>query len=421
MKNVIRYILYLIVLYFFLFNPPMFMFRGLLQPANILLLLSFPLLVIYSGKIKRYIRYYRKEFIFFLFLSFYVLFICLIGDDTKIITRHFLGLMHLFLVIPLLLIIAEKSGFGTNKDIVRALLIVGTIATFFSILCLVSPSFNQIVKNDIIQYSDEDFLAMLEFRGFGLADNLTGNYGFLLGVILALGFINLKDNKWFIPVIPFMFVAILVNARTGIIIALFGVLYKFFSNRNLALPLGIILFGWVVAANIETVLHLLNFSDETIKWITNTTTGIEEAFEAGDLSESGTLYALTNTMVVLPETLTEWIFGRGYDLFRNTQGIQASDVGWIRQLNIGGLIYLITMIVFILYSTRRLYVKSRLKDITLFFFTVIIIVNTKSIIYPLHSCFYTLMMIYFLYTRQATSISKQNVDIQRIDNIVLSK
>ena len=95
-------------------------------------------------------------------------------------------------------------------------------------------------------------------------------------------------------------------------------------------------------------------------------------------------------MFIVPHSVSDWLFGSGIYLF----AIQKSDVGWINQLNYGGLFYLLLIIILFYYMMRRLF-KIGYKPYALFFFLTVIIVNTKSILYPSIMEFNIFLFLYY--------------------------
>lgn len=396
MKNTLAYILFIVVLYLWLFYPPFWIFRDRLAISNVISLVCL-IVCIFNPKIYRdFRREFHKEFSFCLYFIILSLFLTLFDFQTRILTEHIIAVVSLFVVVPVLLYYAKKYDFGTESSIVKALLIVSCIGAFFSVWCIVDPEFNQYVKYSLIRYDKDSFLFETDYRGFGVASGLVSTYGYVMGFIGALGCFYLKENRWYLLALPFVFVSILLNARTGLIIMISGIFLSFLGRKNimgsLILAFAVLLF----VTYIDSFLSLFNLSEGTMKWILDFRGQAEDVAAAGSVLESSQTETLLKTMWVLPDDPIQWIVGRGYYLLRNEHGIKASDVGWINQLSYGGLIYLIPLLVFFL-SIFRNVCKNKNLWYGLFFLSTIIIVNTKSSIFPSSVQLNVLMMMCFVF------------------------
>ena len=80
-------------------------------------------------------------------------------------------------------------------------------------------------------------------------------------------------------------------------------------------------------------------------------------------------------MWVLPETISEWIVGKGKHIYTEYQN--SSDVGFILQLNYGGIIYLILLLNLIISIFSNINRKEH-NRILLFFIITVIISNLKG-------------------------------------------
>ena len=404
MKNKTAYIFFIIVLYFWLFYPPFWIFRDRLIISNVICLVCI-LLCMTKPRIYRDFYYrFKKEFMYcggLLFLSFFLTFF---DFQTKVLTQHLLMFVNLFAVIPVLFYYAKKNDFGTESQIVRALLIVSCIGAFFSVMCIINPEFNQYVKYSLIKYDEDNFLFDLDYRGFGIASGLTSTYGYVMGFIGALGVFYIKENRWYLFALPFVFISVLLNARTGIIVMLMGIVLSFLRGRNFIGTAAVAVAAVLFASYFDTFLAMLNVNDEAIKWVMDFQEQAEEAASSGNIRDARQANMLLGEMWVLPDDLLQWITGRGYYLFRNEHGVRASDVGWINELAYGGLIYLIPLLLLFYWIYRNVR-HSKSLWYGLFFLMTIIVVNTKSTIFPSSVMFYTLMMMYFVTSKTEFNVS----------------
>jgi len=390
------YIFFIIALYLFLFTPPIYWFTGRLAFSNLFVAVSMIAALLKPGIVKGFYRQNKKIFTCLFLLLIYTAFRSIFGGgDTGFITKHVLAVSSLFLVIPLFFFYAQKNGFCNEKYIVKAVLIVGSVAAVLSMLCLFFPAINQYVKGQMIIYEESDILNTETYRGFGIAAYLTSNYGYIQGFIAALGCWYLKDNRWFLFYIPFIILSALINARTGVLLSVLGIIFSLFSTSKSKYSILIGCISLFLFLNYKTILTSIGINEKTVDWIFSFGDEISNAFESGSVMESSTADTLLGRMWIMPDNLLQWIFGRGYSLFHGGKGVGNSDVGWILQLNYGGLIYVSMLYSAIIIMIKKLY-RSNNKSYMYLFIMVFLIINTKTSIYPHDTVFYLMFMVYAL-------------------------
>lgn len=399
----ISYVFFIVILYLFFFNPPLLGFRGRLSFSNIIVAVGLISALMKPFVIKQFYKVNKTLFSLFVGLLIYVIFRSGFEGDSSFITKHILSVCNLFVVVPFVFYYADKSGLGTEKYIIRALLIMSSIAAFFSIICLLNPAFNTFVRERLIIYEETDFLFSNDYRGFGVSALLTSNYAYIQGFIGALGCFYLKDNKWFLLSMPFVLLSALINARTGFLVAFWGVVIFFLSKRKAQYSIIIGVVGLILFYNLNSILLGLGIDERTIDWIFSFQNEVEGVISSGSMMGSDTAETLFGRMWILPDTPSQWIFGRGYSLFRGGNGVGNSDVGWILQLNYGGIIYITILYSAILYILRLL-IRKRSYAYMFFFLSTFLIINTKTSIYPHDTIFYLMMIVFVLKTTPANVV-----------------
>lgn len=407
MSKLSHYI-FLLFLYLYLFNPFFGIFTGNFHFGNLFPLFALLLFLFKKSDVTlKYIHLFHKEFFLIMYLLFFTFMRSGIRGETPIITQHVIGFINIFMILPFIIDYIKRKRIDTSQYIVRSLLVVGTIASVITLFCVLMPELNIYLKRVVMHYStDELNNEMNDYRGFGFASLLSSDYGFIMGLLLVLGCFYHKTNKWFIYFMPLIILAALVNARTGLVIALTGLLFFFISNRNLKYSIALVLLSVFIYNFSYELMSLLNLNEKTVDWLTYTYESTSDALTSGDISQSQSLTALFVDFWILPDDAGQWLIGRGFDLFRNTQGVPPSDVGWIRELNYGGLFYLIPLILLWVLMFRRLY-NTNNKAFALFFFATVCIINTKTIIFPGSRSFYILVLLYFLSFVQSNKYLKK--------------
>lgn len=408
--NKIAYNFFIIVLYLWLFYPPFSIFRERLSIGNIISFACVLICMLKPFVFKNFYHKFYKEFKYCIFFLFISLFLIILDFKTRIFTQHLLMIINLFAVIPVLLYYANKHGFATTSHIIRALLIVSCIGAFFTTLCVIDPAFNTYVKSSIIRYDRDSFLFENDFRGFGIASGLTSTYGYIMGFIGALGCFYYRENRWYLFALPFVLVSALLNARTGIIIFLFGFILSFLGRKKIIGSITMAILAIFFVGFFDSFLSYLNIDDSTKNWLLDFQTQTESVATSGNIMDSYQASTLLIDMWVIPDNPLSWMLGSGFYLFRNEHGIQASDVGWINELWYGGLLYLLPLL-FLFYKIYKNFRKKRGLWFGLFILITIIIVNTKSTLFPSSVMFYLIMMIFF------ASNFKKHGSFPYIDNI----
>lgn len=391
-KTIFSYISCSIILYLFIFDPHILMFRGRLSFSNIIAFVCFVYSFINFKILYSFWKLFKTEYFLGGLIVLYTVFRTLVGGDSGYISTHFLLFVRLFIVIPFLFYLFSKLEGRVEDNIVRILLIVGSVASLISLVCLLSPDINAYIKDSIIQYDEDDYLFDNEYRGFGLAGMLTSNFGYVQGFIACFGLFYLKDNKWFLPFILLIILSSLINARTGALIAFVGIVIWVFSNKSFFSYI-FVLITILAILNIENILLLMGVNDKTLFWILSFMGEVTDVMSAGDVVSSTTAQSLFGYMIVWPENFEQWILGRGYSIFLDN--IANSDMGWIIQLNYGGLVYVAGLYYLVFYMIKRLF-HNGAKWYAFLFTATFIIANTKGCVFPGFSLFYVLTMIYYI-------------------------
>lgn len=390
MKSFFSYSLFITILYFFIYDPP-FAFLGGIRWSYIFIVLSLVYIILRYREWNSYYKLFRTEMLLFSIVVCYSFVRSGIMGDYMYIVRHLLSLLYIITVVPIILIISKKMGINTESKIIKVILVTSSIAGCISILCLLVPSFDEYVRNNLIQYEEEDYLFGNLNRGFGIANGLTSSYGYIQGTIVVLGLKYYKENKWFIYFMPVVFFSALINARTGVLMTFWGgVVLVVSKNKNAFIPVLALAIGFMYY--LKEIMSFAGFNDYTIAWILDFQNQIGN-LSTGDFSGG----AATNLFkIVLPTDAFEWLLGRGIDLFSIKIGYEHSDMGWLIQLNYGGILYVVLLYyVLFVYMPKRL-INYRQFSLALFIIGVMIICNTKSKIFPSLSFFPLLILLYYV-------------------------
>lgn len=355
-RELFDHLFVVILLYLYLFQPP-------LISKYIFITLEIGIIIFYSLFINKYfiskfIASFKSEAILITFILIFCVLRDLVAGEKvysfRLLTWSFQSFIFGFYIISLI----DNYNRKTSKFICLFNLFYWTVfvASLLTLLMFLSPSFDSFYRSfgieDIERYDSFE----QRYRLFGISENLAFTYAYVLGFFGGYTLLILKKN--FTLIIPFFLftLGVMLNARIGFLAIIFYVIYLFFIKRDTKSIVTICLFVSVILLFVnqyfEGVVDLLTFNKN---WV------MEFFYEISDLLfgtnylavGSGTIETLTTSFVIWPDNLFQWILGRGESLFLK-QGMN-SDVGFILQLNYGGIIFVLQLMVLMTFLFYRLY------------------------------------------------------------------
>ena len=400
-KKILKYTVLVILVYIYLHDPFLFPTFGIFGRAQyqmsifILYFLSLVYAIINFAEIKQLFRQFRTECLFVLFFFAFSLFVTVLGGDSSFVKSHFFTIFKDILIPFFLICLMKKWGFTSFNDCVKILLLVSAVACVGTVFLLLNEDINNVYKFFMYQ---GDMLDQLESnqRGFSFSSSQTYSFGIIQGAMLGFSLFFSKENKWFLLFLPLVFLSALFNARTGCVVAIAGLLLYLFSTgqKQFGVKFFLVLIGVICFLNFDKILELLGVNDSTIRWITAFFDETSSTVKSRHVVD-GTASTLFGEMIVLPDTLPEWFFGKGYTYFGGIKepGV-SSDVGFINQLAYGGLFYVIPLYVWIYKMLKKIRYRTSLL-FTLFWFSVFLIANIKGSFVPSSGGFNLWILVYF--------------------------
>lgn len=271
------------------------------------------------------------------------------------------------------------------------------IACIITLVLLVSPNLNEFVRSTLLVEAREGLKDISFFRLFGIADDLLFSYSIAVSMGLCICMQYAKQRRLYYCFVLLFFVGILFNARIGVIPFFVYMVYTIIVERRIGLLLKF------VSVVTLTVLLLLNsgafeeFKD-TIEWIVG---GFEDLLGLfrGELSGN---FEVLSDMIIVPDTVLGLLFGTGENVFLARKN---SDIGYILQLNFGGIIYILIflLIVFSLYYKLKKYNRTQHRWFNLVFLGTFLICNIKGLFFFTCSGMRLSMILFFLYVLSGKS------------------
>ena len=389
--SVSRYIVLFVLLYIYIYNP-IFKFLGF-GSIKILLFFSILYLIIFS-KISYLVKLFYKELAFTLVLIVYSLLIYLFRGPagTEMAYSHAIWFAEGFLI-PLFLITYFKEQFAQH-DFNKLLISVGFVASCISIFLILNPELNSQIRANVIMDSlDLSETGYWTFRGFTIAESSSFYYGIIQGIMIGFCLYIMKKNYFYIVPIITLFISILFNARTGLMIVIVAFFILIFFKK----------ISFKQISNIAVIVTLIILVIGTLPIIEENSKTIEWAFsffiETKDFANSSkgdnTYNTLLNDMLFFPENFWDFLFGSGKIVF--LEGERTSDVGYVIQIFEGGIFYLSLMLLFLLLMYKRIAFFEKEKFFPLFFTIVILVANVKGTSLFVSGGFFRFFTLYYVY------------------------
>lgn len=360
-----------IVLYTYLFSPPFVILPfGLDKPITIFSWFYLTYHSYWSDLINKF----KVEFLILLFIFIFSVFINLISDiNINILGYDFLLLIE---VIPAAYVLQRVFNSNYSVKIERILYYTSIIAGVITLFLVVNPLIAFYLKTILLRFPEE-LVEKFHYRGFGLSDGLFFSYPVIQGFCLAfiiLGFNRNQKYVWLYLASILCFISIVTNARSGFFPMFIGVLlsilyYPKWITKNFIISSVLI---FITFGSISVFLEKSEILGTSFEWASST-------FDIlGDLSrgeKTENVDVLFTDMIVLPESIKEWVFGSGKYLFGNDSK-NNTDIGYLLRLNYGGLMYLFLFIYLAFYMAKRVYNMN--KVLSLLMFISLLYLNFKA-------------------------------------------
>ena len=383
-----------------LFQPPILSFNVM----HIVGLLSIFYLFISRFAIKGFLLA-KRLFIYFFFLLLY-LFVFVFVVNKESVSNVSFPIFYIIDVIPFSIVVVQK--FSKNKNLAyrhffEVVVLCGLLQAACSIIAFIFPPIQEFFISRLVAYGySTDFDRFSSYRLFGFSTGLT----FIMPVvqtvisIIAIAYATIfRKKRYMIYSFALLFSAF-INARVSIIIFAVGFLlfvcfskvkiFKKISTVFISLALGLA-FVYIVLPFIERI------SPDTYRWFLYGTEEIQR-FVSNEIDGGYFAYVLNPERYVLPSSFLGLIFGSGHNIMGGFEryGVY-SDVGFINDIWLGGVAYVVVLYGFIFYLLFAIFKKthnSLVKFVALFLLFCYPILNFKGIIFSMNGLTNLLIIIF---------------------------
>lgn len=371
-KNLFQNIIITGLLYLYIFQPPIIS-KYLFLFSEILIFFVFQSI----HRWKPFTEFYRSfnvECNILIIIIAYSLFRDLIGGEMVYSDRMLYFTFQGFFFSSF--IIGELK----HKNIEKYLLFTGIFASFISITMMVSPNINSLISNYMAEELENYAHFKVRYRGYGFSENITFTYSYILGICAGICLLKTKYN--IIYTVPFLtcLIGVAFNARIGFIPIILTICYSIFIRKEyksyIKFIIGILIVGYCVYYIWEEQIEI--YREASWMWISSFFYEISNQIFGTKFDTYGsTIDSLGDSFIIWPEGLFNWIFGSGKSLFRESHG-KNSDIGYILQLNYGGVLFLSLIIFFMAYTIIRCWRRYKNTWFTIIYTISILALNYKG-------------------------------------------
>jgi len=288
---------------------------------------------------------------------------------------------------------------------VNNLLYVGTIQGVLSVIAFFNSNFQTWFIEKMISYgySDTRFSQLSAFRWYGVSSKLgytmpaTQAFLCVLTIYLAINY-----SKKYLLISPILLFSAIINARISVVIFLIGILLimiELFRKKQMRIFRNFLLVFFIIIIIGIVGLNLLStFNYNTYEWFTSGITGL---FGNNDTAVYGIGNYFTDlNNYSLPNSSIQFFFGTGNYANGSNQLKFSSDIGYINDIWLGGIIYLILITGLFIYMSYKLRAYKQ-KDvfflfISNFFILSFLVLNIKGYVFSINE-FSTLFFVFYLY------------------------
>ncbi|WP_213522271.1 hypothetical protein [Nonlabens sp.] len=313
-------------------------------------------------------------------------------------------------------IIICKYFIQNNLDLLKYLFYTSLTASIITAGLVFFPAFDnwynsvRINLNELEAYKNFDF----RYRSYGISENLTFTYSFVMGLFASYSLIKLRKNSFYIISFIFFLFAVIYNARIGFVPVILTLIY-IICNKSYykSLLKASLLLTAIVFFIRYRYPYVTDIALNNKKWVLEFFYSISDLIFNTNYSRVNTLSTLGGDFIVFPKTLIGLIFGEGESLFGRSD-VQSSDVGYILQIYYGGFFLLFLLGILFINQVKRFSSYYSFKDWYFFiFFSSILILNFKGFIFSATPGGRILILIYLYKILEIKLKNSNNVIISR--------
>lgn len=235
--------------------------------------------------------------------------------------------------------------------LMRSIAIAGLLNSIIVSIFFIFPNIQEIYAGYIVLSETQSawLITGHRFMDFGMGGGASASAVFAIFIPVALSLYMQSNKKGYLFLIPFYLFAIALTGRSGLIIAVFLLIFSLMYSASDGGGKGNRVGGYVFLFLLLGFVSFLAVSgidkgegDSFIEWVS-------EPFVDG-VMESKSVQSITGRMYFLPDSEMQILIGDGN--FGRTMHLPyiPSDVGWVRLIHAGGFVGVALIILFFLGS-----------------------------------------------------------------------
>ncbi|GHT33457.1 membrane protein [Bacteroidia bacterium] len=412
-KELIVYSPIIFLLYLYLFQPPIIISKYYYIGFEFIFFLVY---VIFINKklVSSFVNRFPKESFLLLCIVFYSLIRELFANEIVYFDRFSSWAFQSFLFGFVIIDWLNQHNRNKNEKTNLFSLFYWTafVASLLSFFLFTSSTFDSYYTSSVVV---EDFEAYAHYekrhRLYGIAENLSFTFSYVLGFFAGYTILVIKNN--YLLIIPFVLflLGVILNARIGFFAVLIFLIYQLIISKDYRS------FSSFFMIFLLLIVSYLTFFDGYLTlFLTNKDWVVEFFYEISDMllgtnylqTNETTIATLMGRFIIWPETFSQWIFGSGKSLFFDSK--TNTDVGYILQLNYGGLILITLIFSLLVVMIYRLKFYLRLKHWFFFVFLCsVLILNFKGFLFAATPGGRLFFLLYIFFINQRI-VSKSEID-----------
>lgn len=373
-RSLIKDILPVLLVYLYLFQPPVLITKYIYIGVEFILFL---VLILFNRKfLAQLLGGFRQEFILLVFIVLYALVRDgLVGEE--VLSFRFLAWSFQAFIFGFALIVLFK--FNIDRMFV-AFYWASVLAACISLMLVMFPSVDIMYK--LVQLDTVPIYEKMEVRhrSYGISENLTFTYSYVLGFFAGYTLLILDKNKFLLIPCLLLLLGVSYNARIGFVAIILFLIYLLLRFRIKGLMVFVVLSVLLLLTLNSLFPDILDKVFFNKGWVFDFFYDLSDFFIGTNHVENSTLDTLTGDFLIFPETFPAWIFGTGEFLFEK-KGMN-SDIGYIIQLYYGGLLFILLLFLLnIVFCFRLVKLNGIMHWFTFVFIASVLILNFKGFVF----------------------------------------
>jgi hypothetical protein len=339
-----------IVLFLFIYAPSFHFFPINISYVVILLAMAY---ISYGNNLDKLLTLFRhKSFatflLFYFFSMLYILLIPTFSDwpfDKTFVVTFIRLLLDIILVLPFFILIFCQDLDYRTDDFLKLIVKIGVIQGVIATVMFVIPGFKEFIFGYFIELPSEKLLNQ-PYRGYGISNDYYFSSPLFQGLVFVVNSILYikTSKKKYLLFYPFILISMALNARISLIIIpiFFVVVFMssfYYDNLQWLRKFSGLFLIFIALVSI-IILYFVSYPEkaQSILWISDGVLGGVGAL-SGDIRASRTLSIIISEHLHFPQRQFNLWFGEGLVVFANPKSYIRSDLGYIRYIYYGGIVF----------------------------------------------------------------------------------